>query len=129
MRVVLVAALALAAACGRERRATAPPAEPPVSADASAPPDSLAVRGPDGIEVWFTLAREDHAADGTPCTDRAIEIRRGGSRVAVPLLYTRLTPRFVNDTTVEATLFRACAPVDRYRVDVRTGHPTPVRGG
>ncbi|MBA2627306.1 MAG: hypothetical protein H0U85_04785 [Gemmatimonadales bacterium] len=124
------AALALIAstlpACSRRDN----PAIRTVRADGAATPaDSLVVAGSGGVAVWFTLAREDHDTNGTVCTDRAIEIRRGASRVAVPLLYTQATPRIIDDSTVEAVLYRACHPVDRYRVDIRTGQPTPVRGG
>ena len=108
------------------------PARPPAaaaanSAAASIPADTLVVAGARGLEVWFTLAREDRAADGRLCTDRTIEIRRDTTRVAVPLLYTEEVPRIVNDTTLEAVLYRGCRPLARYQVDTRTGQPTPVR--
>jgi hypothetical protein len=112
---------------------TAPPAARPtsdsaaLSAAATGSRDSLAVSGPNGLEVWFTLSRDDEAADGQHCTDRTLEIRRDTSRVAIPLLYTEEAPRIVNDTTLEAVLYRACRPLARYRVDTRTGQPTPVR--
>ena len=91
------------------------------------PRDSLVLSGHD-LNVWFTLAREDRAADGAHCVDRAIEIRRGRARVIVPLLYTEEAPTVVDDTTLEAVLYRGCRPIDRYRVYTRTGQPTPVRG-
>ncbi len=91
------------------------------------PADSLVARGPGGVEIWFTLAREDTAPDGTRCTARTLEIRRGATRTPVPLLYTQEVPHIVNDTTLEATIYRACAPTDRYRVDLRSGQPTPMR--
>lgn len=97
------------------------------SAAAGSPADSLAAAGPHDLEVWFTLARDDQAADGHHCTDRTLEIRRGLSRIAVPLLYTGEAPRIVNDTTLEAVLYRGCRPLARYRVDTRTGQPTPMR--
>jgi hypothetical protein len=92
----------------------------------SVPADSLAASAP-GLEVWFTMARNDRGADGRLCTDRTLEIRRGPSRIAVPLLYTGEAPRIVNDTTLEAVLYRGCRPLARYRVDTRTGQPTPMR--
>ena len=103
---------------------------PPVTAGSAAaaePADSLAAAGPNGLEVWFTMARTDRAADGHQCTDRTIEIRRDSTRIPVPLLYTGEAPHIVNDTTLEAVLYRACRPQARYRVDTRTGQPTPVR--
>jgi hypothetical protein len=97
------------------------------SAAAAGPADSLAASSPNGLEVWFTLARDDQAADGHHCTDRTLEIRRDTSRIAIPLLYTGEAPRIVNDTTLEAVLYRGCRPLARYRVDTRTGQPTPMR--
>ena len=129
MRGALAAgAVVAAAACGSGRAAEHAAAD---SSGVGAPelPDSLAVRGPHGVEVWFTLARADRGTDGTHCVDRTIEIRLGGNHIPVPLLYTEEAPRFVNDTTLEAVLYRACRPLDRYHVDVRTGQPTPVRPG
>ena len=87
------------------------------------PADSLAVAGP-GVEIWFTLSRPGLAPDGTPCTDRAIELRHGGSRIPVPLLYTREPPRIVNDSTARAILYTDCRAGDAYLVDLRTGRPT-----
>jgi hypothetical protein len=96
-------------------------------ARASAPADSLALSAPGGVEVWYTLARPARAADGTTCVDRALEIRRGGSRIPVPLLYTGTAPELVNDTTIRARLSDRCAPGDRYLVNLTTGRPTPER--
>lgn len=87
------------------------------------PADSLAVPGP-GVEVWFTLSRPGLAPDGTPCTDRAIELRRGGSRIPVPLLYTHEAPRIVNESTARAVLYTDCLAGDAYLVDLRSGRPT-----
>jgi hypothetical protein len=91
---------------------------------ASPPPpaDSLVATAPGGVEVWFTLARPD-SADGRGCVDRAIEIRRGGTRVPVPLLYTGEPPQILNDTTLRARLSNGCRPGDAYLVDLRTGRP------
>ena len=125
---VVAGAVIAAAACSSGRPAGQATAD---STGTGAPelPDSLAVRGPHGVELWFTLARGDRGTDGTRCIDRTIEIRLGGNHIPVPLLYTEEAPRFVNDTTLEAVLYRACRPLDRYRVDLRTGQPTPVRPG
>jgi hypothetical protein len=95
-------------------------------ASASVPADSLVATAPGGAEVWFTLARTD-SADGRPCVDRAIEIRRGGTRVPVPLLYTGETPQVLNDTTLRARLSDGCRPGDAYLVDLRSGHPVRER--
>jgi hypothetical protein len=92
-----------------------------------APADSLALTAPGGIEVWYTLARPGRAADGTACVDRALEIRRGDTRIPIPLLYTGSPPELVNDTTIRARLSDRCAPADRYLVSLTTGRPTPER--
>ena len=94
---------------------------------APAPADSLVATAPGGVEVWFTLSRDAKAADGTPCTDRTIEIRRGGTRVPVPLLYTGSAPELVNDSTIRARLSKLCVPGDAYLVDLRTGRPVRER--
>jgi hypothetical protein len=94
---------------------------------APVPPDSLVATAPGGVEIWFTLSREAKAADGTPCTDRTIEIRRGGTRVPVPLLYTGTAPELVNDSTIRARLSKQCVPGDAYLVDLRTGRPVRDR--
>ncbi|HUQ16031.1 MAG TPA: hypothetical protein VM094_08235 [Gemmatimonadales bacterium] len=96
-------------------------------ARAPAPADSLVATAPGGVEVWFTLSREGKAADGTPCTDRTMEIRRGGTRIPVPLLYTGTAPELVNDSTIRARLSNQCAPGDAYLVDLRSGRPVRER--
>lgn len=80
-----------------------------------------------GVEVWFTLARSAKGLDGRPCQERGIEIRRAGTRIAVPLLYTGEPPELQNDSTVRARLWTNCRPGDAYLVDLRTGRP--VRQG
>ena len=94
---------------------------------APAPADSLVATAPGGVEIWFTLSREGTAADGTRCTDRTIEIRRGGTRVPVPLLYTGAAPELVNDSTIRARLSNQCVPGDVYLVDLRSGRPVRER--
>jgi hypothetical protein len=96
-------------------------------ARASVPADSLVATAPGGVEVWFTLSREGKAADGTACIDRTMEIRRGGTRVQVPLLYTGTAPELVNDSTIRARLSNQCVSGDAYLVDLRTGHPVRER--
>jgi len=104
---------------------TGPVADSPVTA--SMPPDSLVMQIP-GATVWHTLSREAMDSSGRPCLERTLEIRPdSGSPVRVPLLYTRDVPVIVDDSTLEARVYRDCQPGDRYRVDLRTGQPTPVR--
>jgi hypothetical protein len=100
------------------------PAKP---TQAPAPADSLVATAPGGVEIWFTLSREGTAAAGTRCTDRAIEIRRGDTRVQVPLLYTGAAPELVNDSTIRARLSNQCVPGDVYLVDLRSGRPVRER--
>ena len=93
----------------------------------AAPADSLVATAPGGVEVWFTLAREGTGPDGTTCTDRTLEIRRGERRIPVPLLYTGTAPEILNDTTMRARLSDRCAPGDAYLVDLRSGRPVRER--
>ena len=119
-------AAGLLAACGPDqaRNAPAPPAVAGTGrAAAAVPPDSLALRTPGGVELWFTLAREDRDGAGRVCVERGLEIREGTRRTPVPLLYTRDVPRAVNDSTVSARLWTACAAGPEYRVNLRTGQP------
>lgn len=88
----------------------------------SAPSDSLVATVGDSTELWFTLARRDSGAAGA-CTERAVEIRRGGSRTPVPLLYTGAAPEIVNDSTARARLWNRCEPGDTYLVNLRSGRP------
>ena len=122
--VVAVVAAVIAGCGGGEGR---PPAESAETAQPPPPADSLVATAPGGVEVWFTLAGEGRAADGTTCTDRTLEIRHGDRRVPVPLLYTGTAPEIVNDTTMRARLSNRCAPGDAYLVDLRTGRPARER--
>jgi hypothetical protein len=93
------------------------------------PPDSLVISNPRGVEVWFTLARSAKGLDGRQCQERGLEIRRAGTRIAVPLLYTGEPPEFLNDSTMRARLWTNCRPGDVYLVDLRTGRPVRERTG
>lgn len=104
----------------------------PAAADSvtNAPPtDSLVLTYASGIEIWFTLARAATRADGQRCVERGLEIRQGGKRVQVPLLYTGSPPVLLNDSTMRAMLWTHCTPVNPYRVNLRTGHPVRERAG
>jgi hypothetical protein len=103
------------------------PAQEPQASEPARLADSLVLTTPQGVEVWFTLARPGKATDGTPCIDRAIEIRREGARIPVALLYTAATPELVNDTTLRARLSDHCRPGDAYLVDLRSGRPVRER--
>ncbi|HEY7505502.1 MAG TPA: hypothetical protein VH700_15490 [Gemmatimonadales bacterium] len=112
-------------ACGGREETR--PAESAAESQPIAPADSLVATAPGGVEIWFTLAREGKGPDGSPCTDRTLEIRRGNSRIPVPLLYTGNAPQIVNDTTMRARLSDHCAPGDAYLVNLRTGRPVRER--
>jgi hypothetical protein len=117
--------LALFAACRAQQRL-----EPAANAVAGAEhSDSLVVTGENGLEVWFTMQRGGRARDGATCVERALEIRRGGTRVRVPLLYTGAAPVILNQSTMRAELWNHCEPVDTYLVNLRTGQPIRVRRG
>lgn len=123
MRRTRALAWVLVLGCGGAEHA---PTKPPSSAEA-APADSLVATAPGGVQVWFTLSRPAKSPEGVPCVDRAIEIRRGDSRVRVPLLYTGTAPELVNDSTLRARLSNQCQPGDAYLVDLRSGRPVRER--
>ncbi len=119
----LAALAGLVLACGGGQREQ--PARDSVAQAAA--PDSLVATAPGGVEIWFTLSRAGKAADGTPCVDRTLEIRRGDTRAPVPLLYTATAPELVNDSTIRARLSNNCVPGDAYLVDLRSGRPVRER--
>ena len=91
------------------------------------PTDSVVLSSLSGTEVGFSLTRSSRSEDGTPCTERGLVIRREGSRIQVPLLYTGETPTLLNDSTMRAVLWNNCRPATAYLVDLRTGRPVPER--
>src|SRR6478672_4912649 len=97
------------------------------TSESSRPRASLVASTPNGVEVWFTLARSDSAVGGRSCQERGIEIRRDGKRLPVPLLYTGETPVLINDSTIRARLWTRCMPGDAYLVDLKSGQPSPDR--
>lgn len=112
-------------ACGGPTR------QKPAAADSvsNVPPDSLVLTSAAGVEIWFTLARTATGADGRRCVERGLEIRPGGKRLQVPLLYTGAPPVLLNDSTMRAILWTHCQPGDAYRVNLRNGHPVRERAG
>jgi hypothetical protein len=121
VRAMLGAAVLAGLGCGER-----PAAGSPGRAPAAAPADSLVATAAGGTEIWFTLARAD-SGDGGRCVDRGLEIRRGPTRLAVPLLYTGTPPEVLDDTTMRARLSLHCRPGDAYLVDLRTGRPVRER--
>ena len=87
------------------------------------PAPVMVLRMPDSAEVWYTGFMRDTTADGTPCNERTVEIRRAGRSIPVPLLYTLGEMEAVDDTTVRAALVRDCAKYDTYLVNTKTGQP------
>ena len=122
MGLVIVAGAGSLAAmgCGTSGEKSAEAAEPVAAAGY---PDSMVFTGPEGITVWFTDAREAVGPDGTPCIERALEIRTDTSRRTVPLLYTREAPTALEDTTMRAVFSQSCQPAGTYRVDYAFARP------
>jgi hypothetical protein len=108
-----------------------PKQESPPAADsvvqAPRPADSLVLSAPGNVELWFTDARSARDSAGRGCVERVMQIRRGGQRIAIPLLYTGSTPRLVNDSTIEAPIWLNCRPGNLYQVDLKTGRPVRVK--
>ena len=118
-------ALVATAACGN--RADRPTSSGQDSAQLSAPAESLMATTAGGTMIWFTLARNATGPDGSRCVERGIEIRRGATRLKVPLLYTGSAPVLLNDSTMRAVLWTHCTPGDAYLVDLQTGQPVRER--
>jgi hypothetical protein len=91
--------------------------------------DSLVATSEDGVEVWFTLTRVGRAPDGSSCVERGLEIRRGGTHIQVPLLYTGAAPVLLNQSTMRAELWNHCRPVGTYLVDLQSGRPVREHAG
>lgn len=94
-----------------------------VSAQTAVAAESLVATSTNGTEIWFTLVRNATGADGLRCIERGIEIRRGATRIKVPLLYTRSAPVLLNDSTMRAVLWTHCNPGVAYLVDLHSGQP------
>lgn len=123
MRSALVLLAALAASCTSKA-----PKQEDSHAPAAASPsrDSLVLRMADSAEIWFTGGMLDTAASGETCQERTVEIRREGSTIPVPLLYTLGAIEVVDDTSVSAGLMRDCARVDSYLINTKTGQPRRI---
>jgi hypothetical protein len=112
------------AAGGDDGSAGAPATQLPRSL---ALPDTMLFVLASGHEIWWTIARESADSTGATCVERGLEVRRGGGAgVAVPLLYSADVPEIVDDTTIQVPLWTGCVPGRIYRVDTRTGQPTPA---
>jgi hypothetical protein len=121
---VLILLVGVVGACRAEERP-----RPPNDAAIPSERDSLVATSEDGLEVWFTLTRVGHAPDGTSCVERGLEIRRVGTRIQVPLLYTGAAPVLLDQSTLRAELWNHCRPVGSYLVDLRSGRPVRERSG
>ena len=118
--------LLVSIACGAERGG--PPRDSaPATTATLRPVDSLVLKTPTGVEVWFAAARAARDSAGAPCVERVMEIRGDGRTTPIPLLYTGAVPRLVNDSTIEAAIWLHCRPGNVYRVDLRTGQPVRVK--
>jgi len=119
--VVLIATVA----CGNQ--ADRPTYSGRDSAQVSAPAESLVATSSGGTEIWFTLARNATGFDGSRCVERGIEVRRGATRLKVPLLYTGSAPVLLDDSTMRAVLWTHCSPGDAYLVNLKSGQPVRER--
>ena len=113
----------LASACSPTPRADTPSDASAEAGAAPVPADSLVLRGPGDVEVWFTDARQATSPDGVPCLERALEVRAGGVGRGVPLLYTREAPTLLGDDAMRAVLYNSCTAGAAYRVDFATISP------
>lgn len=91
----------------------------------SAPADTRVLDLGDGTAVWLTAGRVGRARTGGSCRERGIELRKGDSRVTVPLLYTLDIPVVV-DGKVVASLASDCVSGQNYSIDAVTGQPTKL---
>ena len=127
--VLLSIVLLLPAGCGGEEPRAADSADPaarPAPAGSTRPADSLALTAPGGVTVWFTVAREAKDSAGTPCIERALEVRRDTVRAGVPLLYTREAPTLLDSAAMRAVLYNNCRAGPVYRVDFATVSPQRI---
>ena len=115
-------------ACAERKTAAGPRDTTRVAASSRVPgpADSLVLRSPAGVEVWFTASRPAADSLGRSCIERVMEIRRDGKRTPIPLLYTGAGPELVNDSTIRARIWLRCRPGNTYEVSLRTGHPLRV---
>jgi hypothetical protein len=121
----VVLAVVLLMACRTDERPDTP--DPAVQTANHA--DSLIATTDEGVEIWFSLTRVGRAVDGTRCIERGLEIRRGQTRIKVPLLYTGRPPVVLDGSTMRAELWNHCRAVDSYLVDLRSGRPVRQRRG
>lgn len=117
-RTASLGALLLALACGGAPKPAAKAAEAPWK-------DSLALTAPGGVEVWYIGARRSRDSAGVACTERVMQIRRDGTKILVPLLYTGEAPVLADDSTLRTHLWLNCRPMRLYEVNLRTGRPIP----
>ena len=78
--------------------AAAPPAETRANPEYPALPDSLVLKAPRGVEVYFAGARVGTDSAGSTCMERGLVLVHEGTRTLVPLLMTGAPPILVNDT-------------------------------
>lgn len=90
------------------------------------PADSLVLEAPNGVTVWFTVAREAKDSSGATCLERALEVRRDTLRAGVPLLYTREAPTLMDTGHMRAVLYNGCRAGPAYRVDFATVSPRRI---
>jgi hypothetical protein len=90
-------------------------------------PDSLVLRAPGGVDVFYSGARIGTDSAGATCVERGLVLLHDGTRTLVPLLMTGAPPVLVNDTTIRARIWLQCRAGDTYDVNLRTGVPKRIR--
>lgn len=120
----LVVAAAVALGCRSERASSW--GEPPATPAAPAL-DSLVLSFEDSIKVWLSVGRDAQDSLGRPCQERTVKISSPRDTILVPLLYTGRAPERFDARSIKAELWKHCAPMAIYRVDLATGRPTPLK--
>jgi len=116
------------AACRAEPpAAAAPPVEAKANPAYPTLPDSLVLKAPRGVEVYFAGARVGTDSAGSTCIERGLVLVHEGTRTLVPLLMTGAPPTLVNDTTIRARIWLHCRPGNTYDINLGTGVPTRIR--
>ena len=119
-----VGLVALVAACQSGDR----PA--PLSANHESPPavrpDTMVLAVPGGQTIWLAEGRDARDSAGTACFERSVEIRTGGSRTKVPLLFVQTGPTMRDRDHLRAELSLHCRVMAIYSVELATGRPVKL---
>ena len=127
MRCRLVGSVLAGLACAPTGRdlpiASAKKAAPPPAPQS---PDTMLFVTADGYQVWFAEGRWARDSAGTQCYERSVEVRKGTTKIKVPLFFTNRPPRQDNPGSLRGELMFDCRVMAIYRIDLATGRPTKV---